>query len=169
MIAVLRGAPRIAAFSCAIAIICLPIVARLVTGPRGALVHVRWETSVDASARQRLEVRFRLADGEQLGGSTWRYDLLDPSRGNIRDLVRDPAVEDTQHIDRSRFTLVDTTRTARRGRIAYGGMLVTAADRMALTLAAIAALQVLLHWSCTLSLLADNRQCPMLLAATSYL
>ena len=169
MLADLRGAPRIAAFSCAVAIIFLPIVARLVTGPPGALVHVRWEKSVDASARQRLEARLRLADGEQLEGSTWRYDLLDPSRSNIRDLVRDPAVEDTEHIDRSRFTLVDTMRTARRGRIAYGGMLVTAADRVALALAAIAALQVLLHLGSTLSVLADNRQCQMLLAAIGYL
>jgi hypothetical protein len=169
MIAGLRGAPRIAALSCAIAIICLPTIARLVTGPPGAVVHVRWETSVDGSARQRLEARFRLADGEQLDGSTWRYDLLDPSPDNIRDLVRNPAVADTQHIDRSHFTPVDTARTARRGRIAYGGMLVTAADRAALALPAIAAFLVLLHWNGTLSALAANRQWPMLLAASGYL
>ena len=169
MIAVLRGAPRIAALSCAVAIICLPIIARLVTGPPGALVHVRWEASVDASARQELEARFRLADGELLEGSTWRYDLLDASRDNIRDLVNDPAVADTEHIDRSRFTPVDTMRTARRGRVAYGGMLVTAADRVALALPALAALLVLLHWNGTLSVRSDSRQWPMLLAATGYL
>jgi hypothetical protein len=168
MIAVLRGARWIAALSCAIAIIALPIIVRLVAGPPGAVVHVRWETSIDASARQKLEARFRLADGEPLGGSTWRYDLLDPSRENIRDLVRNPAVADTQHIDRSRFTPVETTRTARRGRLASGGILVTAADRVALALPVIASFLVLLHWNGTLSVLADNRQWPMLLAATGY-
>src|SRR5512132_87880 len=138
MIAVPRGTLWTAALSCAVAIICLPLIARLVTGAPGAVVHVRWQTSIDASARHTLEARYRLADGEPLGESTWRYDLLDPSRENIRDLVTNPAVADTQHIDRSRFIPVDTLRTARRGRYAYGGLLVTAADRAALALPAIA-------------------------------
>jgi hypothetical protein len=167
MIAVLR-APWTAALSCAIAIISLPIIVRLVTGPPGALVHVRWEASIDASARKNLEARFRLADGEQLDGSTWRYDLLDPSRENIRDLVRNPAVADTYHIDRSQFTPVDTTRTARRGRIPYGGTLVTSADRVALALPVIASFLVLLQWNRTISMQADQRHWPMLLAATGY-
>jgi hypothetical protein len=169
MIARLRSARRIAALTCAVGIICLPTIARLVTGPPGGLVHVRWDTSVDASARQELEARFRLTDGEPLGESTWRYDLLDPSRDNIRDLVKDPAVADTEHIDRSRFTLVDTMRTARRGRTAYGGMLVTAADRLALALPAIVALLVLLQWNGKLSALSDSHRWPMLLAGSGYL
>jgi hypothetical protein len=168
MIAGLRGAPRMAALICAVAIVCLPAIARLVTGPPGGVVHVRWETSVDASARQTLEARFHLADSEQLGESTWRYDLLDPSRDNIRDLVKDPAAADTEHIDRSHFTLVDTERTARRGRISYGGMLVTAADRAALALPAIVTLLVLLHWNSTLSVLSESRRWPILLAASGY-
>jgi hypothetical protein len=169
MITVRRDAPWIAVVSCAVVMVCLPIIARLAAGPPGAVVHVRWADSVDPFARQKLEARFRLADGEQLGGSTWRYDLLDPSRGNIRGLVREPAVADTQHIDRSGFTLIDTTRTARRGRIAHGDLLVTAADRLALALPAIAAFLVLLHWNCTLSAVANNRRWPMLLAASGYL
>jgi hypothetical protein len=168
MIAVPRSAPWIAALSCAIAIACLPILVRLVTGPPGAVVHVRWQPSIDASTRQTLEARFLLVDGEQLGASTWRYDLLDPSPDNIRDLVRNPAVADTEHIDRSHFVPVDTMRTARRGRIAYGGTLVTAADRAALALPVIAAFLVLLHWNTTLSSLVGDRQWPMLLAASGY-
>jgi hypothetical protein len=135
-----RAALRVAAFACAVAAMGLPIVARLVSGPPGARVHIRWQQSLDTLARQRLEARFRLMDGEHFDGLTWRYDLVDPSRDNIRDLVRDPAVEDTQHIDRSRLVPDDTERTARRGRVAYGSVLVTAADRMALALAAIVVL-----------------------------
>jgi len=168
MIALPRGTSRMTALIGAIVIGCLPIITRLVTGPPGALVHVRWDTSIDPSARQQLEARFRLADGEQLGGSTWRYDLLDSSRDNIRDLVRNPAVVDTEHIDRSLFTPVDTMRTARRGRIAYGGMLVTAADRAAMALPVIAAFGVLLHWNGTLSVVARSRHWPLLLAAGGY-
>jgi hypothetical protein len=158
-----------AAISCAIAIICLPIIARLVTGPPGALVHVRWQTSIDAADRQALEARFRLADGEPLDGATWRYDLLDTSAENIRDLVRNPAVADTDKIDRSHFTPVDTARTARRGRIGYGGILVRMADWAALAVPVIASFLVLLHWNRTLSILAETRPWPMLLAATGYL
>jgi hypothetical protein len=164
----LRG-PWKTAVSCAIAIICLPIIARLVTGPPGAVVHVRWQTSINASDRQNLEARFRLADGEHLDGATWRYDLLDISPENVRDLVRNPAVADTEKIDRSHFTAVDTTRTARRGRIAYGGVLVRTADWAALAVPVVASFLVLLHWNPTLSVLADTRRWPTLLAATGYL
>jgi hypothetical protein len=162
-------APWIAALSCAIVILVLPIIARMVTGPPGALVHVRWQTSIDASARQMLEARFRLADGEQLDGSTWRYDLLDPSRENIRDLVSDPAVADTQKIDRAHFTPIDTIRTARRGRIGYGGILVSSADWAAWAVPVITCFLVLLHWNRTLSIAADARLWPTLLAASGYL
>jgi hypothetical protein len=168
MIAVPRGTLWTAALSCAVAIICLPLIARWLTGAPGALVHVRWQASIDASARHTLEARYRLADGEPLGESTWRYDLLDPSRDNIRDLVTNPAVADTQHIDRSRFIPVDTLRTARRGRYEYGGLLVTAADRAALALPVIASFLVLMHWNGALSAMATDRRWPMMFAGTGY-
>ena len=143
---VIAGPPagwRAAALTCAAAALCLMIAARVVSGPAGAIVHVRWEASLEASARQELEARFRLADAELLDGSTWRYDLVDPSRDIIRALVRNPAVDDTHHIDRSSFTPDDTERTSRRSRIAYGSALVAAADRVAVALAAFVALLVL--------------------------
>src|SRR5262249_42069816 len=97
------------------------------------------------------------------------YDLLDPSRENIRDLVSNPAVADTQKIDRAHFIPVDTTRTARRSRIAYGGVLVSSADWAALAVPVIASFLLLLHWNRTLSVPADTRLWPMLLAASGYL
>src|SRR5580765_2527063 len=79
---------------------CFSLLARLVAGPPGAIVHVRWADSVDENSRRKMEARFRLTTGESLGDSTWRYDLIDPSSANIRRLVEEPAVQDTQHINR---------------------------------------------------------------------
>jgi hypothetical protein len=139
----LLTASRAAVLICLVAAACLPIAARAVTGPRGAHVHVRWEESLDPAARQRLEARFRLTDGKHLEGSTWEYDLLDPSPDIIRALVRDRAVADTHHIDRSRLIPEGADRTARRGRIDYGDALVTAADGVAIALATFVAILAL--------------------------
>ena len=103
-------------------------------------MHVRWQQSLEAPDRQKLEARFRLAGGHPLEGSTWQYDLVDPSSDIIRNLVGDPAVEDTHHIDRASFTISDAERTARRARVAYGGAIVAAADSAAIVLMAFAAL-----------------------------
>jgi hypothetical protein len=82
-----------------------PQIARVLAGPRGATVNVRWRTSVTESERHNAEAQFRLADGEPLGEYTWRYDLIDPSPRNIRALLTDPAVADTHNIDRSTVCL----------------------------------------------------------------
>jgi hypothetical protein len=120
----------------------LPIAARAVAGPRGALVTVRWEQSIDATTRQRLQTQFRLTDGEPLDASTWRYDLTDPSPDILRALVVDPAVADTHGIDRRNFTLDGAERTA-RARMLYGDVLVRAADAVATILISFLALLTL--------------------------
>jgi len=72
--------------------------------PAGApLIRVRWTPSVDAAAQASRESAFRLRRGEPHGDRTWDYDLLDTSSANIRALVTDPAVEDTDGIDRQAF------------------------------------------------------------------
>jgi hypothetical protein len=76
---------------------------------------------------------------EHLEGRTWRYDLTDTSIENIRALVRHPAVDDTHEIDRSNGTVAPSAlRTARRGRFAYGSVVVQAADWLATALALLA-------------------------------
>jgi len=122
----------------------LPIAARTVAGPRGAIVHVRWQESLAPAARQSLESAFRLTAAEQLDDRTWRYELIDPSIENLRSLVRHQVVEDTQGIDRTRYS-VDSlaSRTARHGRFpVVGNMIVVLADRLAALLAASGALLV---------------------------
>lgn len=76
---------------------------RLTFGPRPVYVNVRWAAGVDEPARQRLERRYGLADGEPREGTTWGYALTDRSRANIRALVGDPAVADTHQIHRTAF------------------------------------------------------------------
>ena len=58
--------------------ITLPLAARGLYGPPGGLVHVRWQPSVDAAERQRLETGWQLVDGHEVSPSTWRYDLTAP-------------------------------------------------------------------------------------------
>src|SRR5688572_6913625 len=76
---------------------------RAVYGNRPAYVHVRWTSTIDEGLRRELQERFRLTDGHLLTESTWGYVLTDVSRGNIRMLVTDPAVEDTHQLHRTAF------------------------------------------------------------------
>ena len=76
-------------------------VLRLTYGDRPVSVDVRWAATVDDAARVQLEQRYRLARPEPNGDRTFSYALTDRSRENVRNLVVDPAVEDTSHIDRA--------------------------------------------------------------------
>jgi len=66
-------------------------------------VTVRWSDDLSAVERVALEKRYRLESGRLDEGTTWWYDLLDRSRGNVRAVVFDPAVRDTGYIDRPNF------------------------------------------------------------------
>ena len=127
----------------ALLLFCLaaPFAARLLAGPPGGRVHVRWQASVDTATRQRLEAQYRLADREQLDDHTWRYDLIDPRTDTIRAIVNDPAVADTHDINRDGYALdAAAVRTSRRQRFAAGDVMVTAADALAVIAAVLAVL-----------------------------
>ena len=126
--------------------IILPLAARGLYGAPGAAVNIRWQSSVDAVERQRLETEWQLVDGQEVSPSTWRYDLTAPSEGRLRAIVGHPAVADTHDIDRQRFTIApEARRTARRhGLITVGGAVaVGLVDRLALLLGAFAGFFVL--------------------------
>ena len=129
--------------------ITLPLAARGLYGPLGAWVHVRWQPSVDAAERQRLETAWQLIDGrEDDSPATWRYDLIVPSAGRLRAIVEHAAVEDTHFIDRQPYALApDAQRTARRsGLITVGGAVaVGLVDRLAMFMAVLAGLCVLVR------------------------
>ena len=78
-------------------------VLRLTYGDRPVTVNVRWAATVDDAARLQLEQRHTLARPDPQGDRTFSYALTDRSLENIRNLVLDPAVEDTHHIDRPAF------------------------------------------------------------------
>ena len=90
-------------------LLCLGIAAaaygtlHVTFGPRPVSIHVRWAPGVDDTIRQEAEQRYSLSEGERLEGRTWAYTLSDPSRSNVRALVNDAVVEDTQDIQRTAF------------------------------------------------------------------
>jgi hypothetical protein len=78
---------------------------RLTYGERPAYVHVRWAATVDAAARERIERTHSLTRGALREGRTWGYSLTDLSSQNIREIVGNPAVEDTHNIHRTAFRI----------------------------------------------------------------
>jgi hypothetical protein len=78
---------------------------RVMYGERSALVHVRWAPTVDEATQAQVERTHGLKRVEFREQRTWLYSLTDVSKDNIQALVRNPAVEDTHHIDRRKFTL----------------------------------------------------------------
>ena len=128
--------------------ITLPLAARGLYGPQGALVNLRWQPSVDVAERQRLETEWQLVDGQEVSTSTWRYDLTAPSEERLRAIVEHAAIADTHYIDRQRHTLAPVTaRTARRhGQITVGAAYaVGLADRLAMLLAMLAVMCALVR------------------------
>jgi uncharacterized membrane protein len=128
----------------------LPLAARGLYGPPGALVHIRWQPSVDAAERQRLEIAWQLVDGQEDDSpATWRYDLTAPSVDRLRAIVEHAAVDDTHFIDRQRYTIeAGAIRTARRhGLTTVGGtVIVGLVDRLAMLLAGLAGLSILVRY-----------------------
>jgi hypothetical protein len=74
-------------------------------------VGIRWHADVDAAAREAVERRYSLAcaawDKGAPDGRTYTYCTRDTSVDTLRRIVQDPAVEDTNHIDRRRFVIVN--------------------------------------------------------------
>ena len=103
------GAPTAASRVLTAGLLCLGIAAvaygalQAIVDPTPAFIHVRWSSDVDERVREESERRYSLSEGALLDGRTWGYVLSDLSRANIRALVGDPAVEDTQDIQRAEF------------------------------------------------------------------
>jgi alpha-1,2-glucosyltransferase len=98
-------------------VLCLAIAAaayaglQQTRGPQPIFVHVRWAPDVDDTAREEAERRYSLSQAEPLEGRTWGYTLNDLSTPNIKALVSDRAVEDTQDIDRTTFVASPAAET----------------------------------------------------------
>jgi hypothetical protein len=93
----------------AVVVLVSSLVTVTVTGPR---VSIRWQPAVSASDRRALEARHDLRNGRQDDPDNplvWRYELGDTSRDAVAGIVRDPAIADTNYIDRSTFAVDDAT------------------------------------------------------------
>lgn len=77
-------------------------------GQRAAYIHIRWAPTVTDAARQGAEQRHHLTPVEFKEQRTWLYLLTQVSSDGIRQLVTDPAVEDTHYINRGRFTIASS-------------------------------------------------------------
>ena len=88
-------------------------VLRLTYGDRPVRVHVRWAATVDDAAQFQLEQRYTLARPDPQGDRTFSYALTDRSLENISNLVGDPAVADTHHIDRSAYQVESSALSLR--------------------------------------------------------
>ena len=88
-------------------------VLRLTYGDRPVKVNVRWAATVDDAARFQLEQRYTLARPDPQGDRTFSYALTDRSLENISNLVREPAIEDTHHIDRPAFRVESSAPSLR--------------------------------------------------------
>jgi hypothetical protein len=84
-------------------------------------INIRWADGVSDADRGRLEQQFRLFAGEWREGSTWAYDLRDPSWSAVRRLVNDRAVADTHYINR-RFGIVAPDAPPGTTRLPSGGL-----------------------------------------------
>jgi hypothetical protein len=76
---------------------------RLTFGNRPAHIHVRWSPDVDDAARQGIEQRHGLVLLELEEGRTYSYALTNTENQNVRELVLEPAVEDTHYLHRTAF------------------------------------------------------------------
>lgn len=93
-------------------------IVRLAYGVRPAFIHVRWAPSIREADRRSVAERYGLTNEAVHKDRTFTYYLADLSRTNIESLVRDPAIEDTQHINRELFLI---RPTASRGPYAGWG------------------------------------------------
>jgi len=95
----------------AVLVIALSLVTVTVTPPR---VAVRWQPNIGTADRLALEQRHDLRNGKQDDKDNtlvWRYELGDRSRDAVAALVHDPAVADTNYIDRSTYNVDAPTVT----------------------------------------------------------
>ncbi len=106
-----RSRWRAAAAAAAVLILAVSLITVTRSGPR---ISIRWQATVTTANRLTLERRHDLLNGRQDDAGNdrvWRYELGDWSRDAVAALVNDPAVADTNYIDRATYEVDDPTLT----------------------------------------------------------
>ena len=83
------------------------------TAPVNRTVNVRWIPGTTAEQRGQSEQRLDLGQGRLVDGTTWTYQLREPTAENLEAITRDAVVEDTHGFDRETFEF-PPSRVARR-------------------------------------------------------
>ena len=73
--------------------------------PWGPIVHVRWAAGTPETVRGARERSHGLTRREQLEPDIWQYAIAEWSTPTLREIVTDPAIADTQGIDRDAYVL----------------------------------------------------------------
>jgi hypothetical protein len=69
-------------------------------------IRVLWRDGVTAHQQAEIEERYLLLNGrDRIPGGSVAYDLLDTSRSNIKSIVEDPAIADTNDIERHTYVV----------------------------------------------------------------
>jgi hypothetical protein len=79
-----------------------PFFERLGHGP---VVNVRWQAGTSDDEIVKAETRHGIIRLDPNSPMTWQYELRRWSTTDLEQIVKDPLVADTHHIDRSRFIL----------------------------------------------------------------
>jgi hypothetical protein len=79
-----------------------PFFERLGHGP---VVNVRWKAGTSDEEIVKAEGRHGIVRGDPNSPMSWQYELTRWSATDLEQLVKDPLVADTHHIDRSQFLL----------------------------------------------------------------
>lgn len=91
---------------CSLAGLALLSAVYVATLERAPRIRVLWRDDVSAQQQAALEATYFLRNArDRLPEESLAYDLLDTSRANIRRLVEDPAVADTNDIDRTTYVV----------------------------------------------------------------
>lgn len=78
-------------------------------------IRVRWRDGTASARRTWLEWTYRLEEPSAPQGLSYSYVLMDTRTTNIRALVKDPDVADTDDIDRAKFEIPwETANESRR-------------------------------------------------------
>jgi hypothetical protein len=119
---------RTLAGTAALVLVVVWAIRAFVPGAAAPRVHVRWDVKLEEPDRRGLERRFTLSDGARIDGTTWAYDLVNPSSTVVREIVAHPAVADTHYIERATGE-VSADAPAGRTRI-HGGLSVARDSRL---------------------------------------
>jgi len=98
---------RVLALALASAVLFAGLEATRLFAPpaRAPRINVRWADGITDRTRQDAERRLGLLAAERRDGTTWAYDLGDPTEHSVRGLLTDPSVADTHYVDRERAAI----------------------------------------------------------------